>query len=450
MLSAAILVAVKDLKVYFRDRTGVALGFLLPIGLVSVFGFVMQFAFGGDGGGMGRAELWLVDADQTVASEELVKNLREADTLRVKPNVGESKETRTSIENKFAEGKAHHALIIEEGFQNSVADGAMPKLTLLRDPGRDIEDYLVRAGLLQAVMAGHQADLMPAMMGEQMRNMGVSEGQVEFIVQASRTFSAAFEKVFGEEGTTESEGEESAAIDNDGPSEGAQFNFLEMVPVEQIDIAPPDRPQDLSYMLAQSVSGIVVMMLMFGLVACGSTLLEEEKSGTLRRLFLAPKSRSSILIGKYIFTAVMGLIQLTVLFTWGELIFSVGMFSKPLTLVVLSVVLTLAVTSFGILIAAWAKTLKQAEGFSTLIILVMSALGGAWFPVQMFDLPGYAELITKCTLTWWAMNGYQQMLWNQAGFTDWAVLQSILVMLAFTAVASFLAWVLYRRRFLTM
>ena len=53
----AWLIAAKDLKQYFRDRTGMLLGFLLPIALVTVFGYVMKFAFGGDSG-VPRQVLW--------------------------------------------------------------------------------------------------------------------------------------------------------------------------------------------------------------------------------------------------------------------------------------------------------------------------------------------------------------------------------------------------------
>ena len=46
-------------------------------------------------------------------------------------------------------------------------------------------------------------------------------------------------------------------------------------------------------------------------------------------------------------------------------------FRDPITLLVLSVTWAAAATSFGMLIAAWARTTKQAEGLSTVLILLM-------------------------------------------------------------------------------
>jgi ABC-type multidrug transport system permease subunit len=189
------------------------------------------------------------------------------------------------------------------------------------------------------------------------------------------------------------------------------------------------------------------MMLMFGLVACSTTLLKEREQGTLRRLLVASAPRASIPLGKFLFTFAVGLLQLLVLFCYGELVFRVGTFRDPVTLVVLSGVWSACATAFGMLIATWAKSQKQVEGLSTLLILVMAALGGCWFPVQMVDLPWYAEVVTKATLTWWAMSGFQGMFWHQQSLSHPGMLAAIGVQVAFTAVAMWLSLRLFRRRF---
>ncbi|KAA3609580.1 MAG: ABC transporter permease [Planctomycetota bacterium] len=441
-LKTAWLLARKDLRVFRRDRSGMLLGFLLPIGLVTVFGFVMQFAFGGSGS-MAKAELWFQDEDASETSAQMVTALRDSNVVKLRPRAGEEAIGREGLRTKLADGEAHHALIIEAGFEEALQSGELPRLTLMRDPGREMEDQLIRIGLMQAVMAATDGDLWPAMIGFQMRQAGLQEGSVKQIVAAAQGTHGLIEKFFAAE-----EEDDEGAAGEDGEAAGTQVvDFMQnMIPVQEEDIAPPARPKDLSYMLAQSVSGIIVMMLMFGLMACGVTLIQEEEQGTLRRLLTASVSRNAILGGKFIFTAIMGVLQLAVLFVYGELIFKVGFFQKPLTLLVISLSLLAAITSFGLVVAAWAKTMKQAEGVSTLLILVMSALGGAWFPVQLFDMPVYAERITQCTLTYWAMNAYQQMMWNQMSWHEGSIPQSLLVLWGFALVAGFLAWKLYQRR----
>ena len=71
LLAIAWTIARKDLTGYFRDRTGMMLGFLLPVVLITAFGFVMKAAFGGSGG-MPKVTLNVIDRDQTPASQKLV------------------------------------------------------------------------------------------------------------------------------------------------------------------------------------------------------------------------------------------------------------------------------------------------------------------------------------------------------------------------------------------
>jgi ABC-2 type transport system permease protein len=223
--------------------------------------------------------------------------------------------------------------------------------------------------------------------------------------------------------------------------------FEDMVPVRREDVQPPSRPKNLSHQLAQSVAGMTVMMLMFGLMACSITLLQERDQGTLRRLLVSGAPRPALLFGKFLYCLCVGLLQLAIMFGYGELVFGVGTFRDPVTLVVLAVTWAAAATAFGMLIAVWAGTQKQAEGLSTMLILVMAALGGCWFPIQIADLPWWAEVVTHATLTHWAMTGFQGMFWHQKGCLDPVLLRAIAVQWGFVLLATWLAWRVWRRRF---
>ena len=72
LLRAAWQLTVKDLRLYVRDRTGLALGFLLPLGLVGVFGMIMGHV-GGGGGMTARVELAVADEAGDEASAALRK-----------------------------------------------------------------------------------------------------------------------------------------------------------------------------------------------------------------------------------------------------------------------------------------------------------------------------------------------------------------------------------------
>ncbi len=440
--STALWLLQKDLRLWLRDRTGMALGLLLPIALVTVFGMVMKFAFGGSGG-MPKVELWVVDEDGSDASRKFVDALRDVGMLAVRPKAGDAPIAAAKARQQVLDGEAHHALIVQKGYGEALAAGKEPPLGMVRDPGRSMEAKLVGIGLMQATMAAGDGRSMPWLLASAMRRQGMSEQGIAGVRLGMDMVQKVVDR-FASGGEPE--------LRATGAQPGANFDmgalFADMVPVAREDVVPPERPKMLSYQLAQSVAGMTVMMLMFGLMACSSTLLQERDQGTLRRLLVSRAPRPALLLGKFLFCFTVGIVQLLILFTWGEVVFAVGAFRDPVTLVVLSITWAAAATTFGMLIAVWAKTQKQAEGLSTMLILVMAALGGCWFPLQVAELPLWASVITHSTLTHWAMTGYQGMFWSQKHFTDPLLLRTIAVQWGFVVVGAFAAWRIWRARYL--
>ncbi len=432
----------KDLRAFFRDRTGMLLGFLLPIALIAVFGFIMQVAFGG-GSAMPKVTLWVADGDGSSASARLVAQLRAVEMLAIRPRPGEPALPLADARQKVGDGEAHHVLLVPAGYGAALAAGREPALELVRDPGRVMEARIVGIGIGQAFLAASEGALWPAMLGRVLRQQGMDEDHATRLVGAAEGLQGVLRSWFGN-------AEPAAGSGAGGQDGGVAMDAMltGLVPMTTTDVQPPARPRNVTYQTAQSIAGMTVMMLMFGLMACATTLLQEREKGTLRRLLAAAMPRESVLLGKFLFGLLVGLLQLAVLFTFGELLFSVGTFRDPVTLLVLSLSWAACATSFGLLIAAWARTGKQAEGLSTLLILVMAALGGCWFPVQMAELPWYAEAITRSTLTWWAMSGYQGMFWQQWSWTHPAMLQALAVQWGFAVVAFGLARWLFHRRYL--
>jgi ABC-2 type transport system permease protein len=191
---------------------------------------------------------------------------------------------------------------------------------------------------------------------------------------------------------------------------------------------------------------MTVMMLLFTLTGCARSLLTERDHGTLRRLMAAPIRPGSILLGKFLMAWLLGLVLVTVLFVFAWLVFKVDILSRWDTLLVISAVTAAACTSFAVAIAAWAKTEKQADGVSTLIILSMSALGGSWFPTMF--MPAAAQTVAKFTLTYWSLRGYQGSLWYGKTWMDPDVLLSLGVVMAVAVGLGLLAMTLFRRRYL--
>jgi len=187
---------------------------------------------------------------------------------------------------------------------------------------------------------------------------------------------------------------------------------------------------------------MAVMMLLFGLIHCGGTLLDEQESGTLDRLRLAPGASGAILGGKFVFTWIVGLVQLVILFLYGNLVFDVPIFRAPAALLVLSLVTAAAVTGFGVLFAVVSRSRKQLEGLSTIVVLTMSALGGSWWPLAI--TPEWYQKLGHLTINAWAMDGFQGIFWYSKGLGG--ILPELGVLAGIALGTSLFAWRLWERR----
>ncbi|MBL8840220.1 MAG: ABC transporter permease [Planctomycetes bacterium] len=453
-LTTALAMARKDLRLYFRDRTGMALGFLLPIVLVVIFGFVMKVVNGGDSG-PSRATLWVVDQDGSEASRAFVAALRSAETLRVRPAADEPAVDEARMRRDLADGELHHALLLPAGFGATVAKRELPELRMLRDPDRTLEQQLIAIGMMQAAIAALGPDFAEAFTTRMLERAGLPKEWRERTTALARGFAGGVRRLF-EEKEAQASAKAPAAGSAEGVSVAAEpaspsldpADFLgQLVPVVNEEFRPPERPRQLTFMLSHSVSGIGVMMLMFGLMACATQLIREREEGVLPRLLGAPSERAALLWGKYLFALLIGALQLALLFAVGGFVFEVDFLRDPVAFLVASFVILLAITSFGMLIAAWARTSKQAEGLSTLLILVMSAVGGAWFPLQAFDPPAAVQVAMRCTLTDWAIRTYQALFWHGHGLRDGDVQTNLAVLLGFTVAATVAARALFERRY---
>src|SRR5262249_57724253 len=109
-------------------------------------------------------------------------------------------------------------------------------------------------------------------------------------------------------------------------------------------------------------------------------LIEEAESGTLDRILSTRVSMTNLLLGKLLYLACVGVVQLTLMFLWGALFFGLELWSHIPGFVVMTVVTALASSAFGLMLASVCHSRMQLVALSNLAILLMSALGGSLYP----------------------------------------------------------------------
>src|SRR4029078_3881808 len=100
-----------------------------------------------------------------------------------------------------------------------------------------------------------------------------------------------------------------------------------------------------------------------------------------------------------------------------------------------------AAAALGLVLASLARSRAQLSGFSTILILTMSALGGSMFP--RFLMSEGMQKVGLLTFNAWALDGYLKVFWRQAAI--WQLWPQLLVLVSLTGVFLSLARTFARR-----
>ena len=328
----AWILCAKDWRLFLRDRTALLLSLALPVFLATIFAAAMG-GFGG--GGVGRVKLLVEDLDGSERSKKFVLELGKSAALRV--------EAAQDTRRRIADGKAPAALVIPAGWGAALGTPQRLQLVLYRDPGATIEQQILAGALLPALLGSGDEELARSIALQGMSELGFSFEQYPGM---RSLFDSTWDTI--SDWASKQESQPSAS-----GGESEEFDFARFVPrlvgMRVEDVAGGEDASQKAAMQSHAVSGIAVMMLLFGLVAAGGTLLEEHDQGTLQRLRLAPEGGSAILLGKFLFTVTLGYAQLVILFLYGGLVFSIPVFADPLAIAVHSLAVVSAATGLSLI-----------------------------------------------------------------------------------------------------
>ena len=360
------IIAAKDLKIILRDRNALLMMFLVPMLIISVSGL----ALGGESQQNIQVGVLIVDLDNDEMSRGFVEFLEDVDILDVDMESNEFA-ARDRVKNQ----EYGRLIIIPLGFTESVMTGQDTGLLIITNPTEESQNTV-----LEKIVEAYS-------------------NRISTNVVVVKTASAYGIPVYTEEQILE-------IIDT-------AEQFVQPPPVEvTIESTTSNLAEFSSF--TQYVPGFAVMFLLFTTVQIGSiSLIKEQEAGTMRRLVTAPISSVEIIGGKVASTFVRGFVQLTVLMYFGNVVFDLDLGSDTLALLVLIAAITLASTGLGLMVAVLVKTAEQADSVSLLLVLIMSAVGGSWWP--LFIEPQFMQDMAHFTITAWAMEGFYDLLYFDLG-----------------------------------
>lgn len=153
--------------------------------------------------------------------------------------------------------------------------------------------------------------------------------------------------------------------------------------------------------------GIIAMTVLTSSLFAGISVVWDREYGFLKELLVAPLGRTGIVLGKAAGGTVVALLQALVMLVLAPI---VGVSLTPtmvLKLIPVVIILSLALSGLGILIASF---MQSQQGFQVLIqilIFPLIFLAGVFFPVN--DVPVWMEIISKVNPLTYGVDAIRQI-----------------------------------------
>lgn len=166
-----------------------------------------------------------------------------------------------------------------------------------------------------------------------------------------------------------------------------------------------------------SLPGNLVMYVMLNLLVFGgASLASERRNGVIRRLAVHPIPRGALVGGKIYGLLLLGIAQIIVFLVAGRFCFGVNLGASLPAVALTLVVYAWVAAALGVFIGSSVIGEDRIVGLCVLAALLMAALGGCWWPLEI--APAALKVIALCLPTGWAMESLHQLISFGGGFAE--------------------------------
>ena len=399
----------KDIKLFLVDRKALMISLAVPVSIASFFSLIMG---GGSDPNEKNAKIpfFIVDQDQSPVTKAIVAELAKNDT--VEPVSSDE----STAKDQVLKGKRSVAIVFEKGFgeraKSALFAGEAPKLPVYFDPSKKTELQIVEGAFMQSAM-----------------------GQISKV---------AFSGTGGQQGLTiwrdnVSDPRQKAAIDTliktwpeaQGGGDTRQGSLKTPFDFESTALMSKEAGKDeASGSRSHIFAGMAVQGVLFFAIEAAMSMLRDRRTGVWRRLRAAPVSRRSLIAGRLLSATLISAFIGLAVFVFGMVVLGVRVNGNWFGFALNLSATSLMTASFGLLIASLGRTEAQARGVSILAVMMMSMLGGAWFPT--FLMPKFVQNVSLFIPVRWAVDGFDAVTWRGLGIES--VVPTVGMLFLFSAI----------------
>jgi len=415
-----------------RDVAGAMLLFLMPAVLIVVMAMVQDAPFK-DYQEL-RFDLLIADNDHGRLANEIKNGLRQSQNFHVVDSIDGKPITESQLQTLLKAGKYRVGIVIPKGATaevvnaaNMVANRLSEKLGMGKLPARELRDSMYvrmyfdpvskptfRMSISFALDKYITYSCSNLLVGR-LSKLGLSQTDM---VLADSTGSDDFKRIFQGIGIKEE------ALND----KGSMKLFINSV--------------------QHNVPAWAIFGMYFIVIPIAGNMLREREERSSLRIQLIPYAHNFEALGKIFFYTLICTAQFAVMCGIGLWLLphmglpALYLGQHPTAIIPIAICIALSATAFGYLVGVVFKTATQATPFGAISVVIMSAMGGIWVPVDL--LPGIMQQLANVSPLHWGLDAINHIILRNGNINN--VLPHLGMLIVFSTVLFLISLYVNRSR----
>ncbi len=415
-----------------RDVAGAMLLFLMPAVLIVVMAMVQDAPFK-DYQEL-RFDLLIANNDHGRLGDEIKNGLKQSQNFHVVDSIDGKPVTEGQLQALLKAGKYRVGIVIPKGATaevvnaaNLVANRLSEKLGMGKLPARELRDSMYvrmyfdpvskptfRMSISFALDKYITYSCSNLLVGR-LSKLGMSQADMAI---ADSTGSDDFKRIFQGIGIKEE------ALND----KGSMKLFINSV--------------------QHNVPAWAIFGMYFIVIPIAGNMLREREERSSLRVQLIPYAHNFEALGKIFFYTLICTAQFAVMCGIGLWLLpqmglpALYLGQHPMAIVPIAICIALSATAFGYLVGVVFKTATQATPFGAISVVIMSAMGGIWVPVDL--LPGIMQKLANVSPLHWGLDAINHIILRNGNIGN--VLPHLAMLIVFSTILFLISLYVNRSR----
>ena len=407
----------KEMLLLIRDRSGLAVMFLMPMALVTIMALIQDAPFR-DYQEL-KIPLLLINNDKGDLGRKIEEGLSSSKIFAVSRFSGTENEARKQVAN----GAYEIGIIVPEDASERLllrvdqfVDETMRSMGLT-DSDSQQKDTVAMETTIPVFFA---PDIKKSFKNSVLSSIKHVSSRLE-----TQTMLDAFKMELneGEVDTSAQEINEFIQFKETGSTESHSIHELNSV--------------------QHNVPAWTLFGMFFIVISLAGSMIKERTDGSYLRIRTMPGSYMTVMAGKVLSYLLVCLSQCLLMILTG--IYLMPLIGLPQlvigtnlpAIVLVATCCGLAATGYGVLVGTLFNTHQQASTFGSVSVVILAALGGIWVPVYV--MPEIVRVFAEFSPLYWGLNAFQTVFLSSGSMSDiWIPSLKLMLFFIFTiSIASF-------------